>query len=505
MKRILLCCCIVILQISASFDYDLMVIGAGTAGIKAALLAHDMGKKVALVEKNASSGDRFLCGDIPYRALYAAVSHLAGNTELQLPTTTDYGVLRDYVRSVSNDAYRSMRSILKHKKQIALLYGNATFIDQHTVRLGNKVVRSRMFLIATGSQPYVPPILGLDQVPYVTQKTFFDLTQLPKSMIFIGGGPWTIEMAAALNALGVHVTLLVAQPYLLPMFDYEMVERVTHILIESGVDIMCNVEAIAVHKNGTDIIVTTSNKANKVQFWDAEGLCLATGIIPNTDDLELHNAGIKTVTNTDHHLIHYGHIPVQGSVLVNAYLQTTVDTIYASGDVTGLQIVSRSAIYQAMVAVYNMVHPQKIIANYNQIPRSVQLLDLQFASIGLSEQEAIKQLRDDIVIYRYDYRQSEHLFLDKHGYIKCLCTRSGEIVGMHAIGKYAQEIVGCVIIGQQLQQVFETSYARRSMSVDYYDPIMYLSYQCYQDTKKRVAHDDRSLFGSLWKFFGRVK
>jgi len=505
MKRILLLCSVVVLPTIASFDYDLVVIGAGTAGIKAAVLAHDMGKKVALIEKATSSGDRFLCGDIPYRAFYAAVSHIAHNKELQLPTTIAYGVLRDYVRSTSNDVYRTICSTLKHKKQIALLYGTATFVDQQTVRIGHKIVRSRMFLIATGSRPYVQPIPGLDQVPYVTQKTFFDLTQLPKSMIFVGGGPWAIEMATVLNALGVQVTLLVAQPYLLPTFDYEMVERVTQILMESGIAIMCNVEPIAVHKNGADIVLTTSNKAHTLQHWHAEGLCLAMGIIPNTDDLALHNAGVKTMTETDHHMIHYGHIPVHGSVLVNAHLQTTANTVYASGDVTGMQIVSRSALYQAMVAVYNMVHAQKMSTNYNQIPRSVQLLDLYFASVGLSEQEAIKQLRDDIVIYRYDYQQSENLFLDKRGYVKCLCTESGEIVGIHAIGQHAQEIVGSVTIGQPLQQFFKTYYARCSMSVDYHDPLMYLSYQCYQDVEKRVVHDDLSLFSNLWKFFGRTE
>lgn len=490
-----------------SYDYDLIIIGAGTAGMKAALLAHEMGKKVALIEKDKQSGNRFNHGDVPYRFLYDLVMHIDNNLVLQnngiAKTTLEYTQLRNYISSYSNDMNRSVRHMLKYTHHIDLLYGSPTFIDDHTLLLGKQAISADKYLIATGSRSYIPPLKGLEEVAYCTQETFFSIKQLPESMLIMGGGPWSIELALVLRVLGVKVTLLVEQPFLLPTFDYELVERLTQFLLSKGIIIQCNVNPVSVcNKDGTTI-VTVLNKAGETYTFDTALLCIAGSIVPNTDTLALDKAGVKTYADSDHHMIHYGNIPVAKSILVNNYMQTTVNNIYASGDVTGLQIAQRAAIYQAMIAVHNMFYKEQKAVHYSLVPRVVQLLDKQLVSVGLSEQEAIKQLKDDITIYRYEdtYTHTKDmirtLFPD---FIKCLCDSSGRIVGIHALGKNAQYIVDTVTIGDLLQQFFHNYYARRTVSFDYYDMMHDLSYKCYTDINKKKQENSQGI-SHFWTLF----
>ena len=491
-----------------AYDYDLIIIGAGAAGMKAAVLAHEMGKKVALIEKNKQLSDRCNHGDVPYQLLYDLVAHINKNELLQengivSSTPVDYAQLRHFISTKSKEINRSLRHVLKYTHHIDLLYGLASFVDEHTIVLEKQTISADKYLIATGSRSYIPPLQGLENINYCTQETFFSIKQLPDSMAIMGGGPWSIELALALTVLGVEVTLLVEQPFLLPTFDYELVERLTRFLLTKGITVHCNLTPVSVQKHAEKTVLTMHNKAGKIYTIETTLLCITGNIIPNTDGLALDKAGVKTYSETEHHMIHYGNIPIADSILVNSFMQTTAKNIYASGDITGLQIAQRAGIYQAMIAVYNMFHREQKTVHYTLVPRIIQLLDKQLVSVGLSEQEALKQSSDDMTIYRYeDTHKNNNGMIDTTlpDSVKCLCNASGHIIGIHALGENAQYVVDTVTVGDALQHFFHDYYARRALSFDYYDMMNALSYQCYVDSKKKTQ-EDRQGVSSFWSLF----
>ncbi|MHC4517988.1 MAG: dihydrolipoyl dehydrogenase family protein, partial [Planctomycetota bacterium] len=279
-------------------DYDVVVIGAGSGGLVACKLAKGLGKRTALVEKGKIGGDCTWFGCVPSKTLIksAYVAHQVKRLrefgiEPKTGLAFDAGKVMAHVRAVVEaDAATHPRESYE-AEGINVLLGAAKFVDPHTIRVGDRTVSSKKFVICTGSHPLVPPIEGLADIPYLTNETIFSLETLPQSMIVLGAGPIGVEMAAALNRLGVEVTIVQRSSNFLKKDDQELVERLIQILRGEGVKILLETRARRFAQEGGRIVAHIE-KEDGAGTLETESVLVALGRVPNVSGLDLEKAGV---------------------------------------------------------------------------------------------------------------------------------------------------------------------------------------------------------------------
>ncbi len=418
----------------SSYDYDLIVIGAGSGGISSAILGKNLGKKVALVEKEKIGGDCTWYGCVPSKALIKAseVAHHVNTLEkyglkLNDNSKLDAKSVMAHVRATREKVYEEEKPEVFQKMGIDVFIGAPKFVDNHHVQVGEETLSSKTFVISTGSSPFVPPIDGIEDIPYLTNETIFDLEELPDSMIIIGGGPIGTEMASALSKLGVKITQVEVTDHILSREDKELSEILMKRMTENGVKILCNSRASKFAKKGTKIIVSVANE--QVEEIETDAVLISVGRRPGVNGLDLEKAGIK-----------YSPKGIQ----VNDRLQTTTSNIYAIGDVIGSYQFSHIAEYHAGIAVPNALLPLPIKrkVNYENIVWTT-FTDPEFARGGLSEAEAKEKYGDSIKVYRFNYEKVDRAKTDLAiiGMSKYIVDKKGKLLGIHIIGERAGELL----------------------------------------------------------------
>lgn len=469
-----------------TFDYDLIIIGAGASGISAAKAASERGKKVALIEKNKVGGSRIWSGDIPFKTLFkvSKVLSLANNVNqfgLHKKLNSPIGAegIFDHVRSVQQNIYNLMNDKKLIDKGIDIIFGAPTFIDKHTVAIKDTYITGQYFIIATGARSFIPPLEGIDHVAYLTRENFFDLNELPKSIIILGGGPLGCEVACSLRKLGVRVTLVMKHGVLLPTFDLELVELLTNIMLKEGIEIVCDMQATSVKQEENIITVTCIDRARKKRLFQAESLLIASGSTPNVEGLDLEKAGI---------------VYSKRGIKTNAFLQTSVNNIYACGDVAGLLSLSRVAYYHAKVAVSNMYkRPLESFqaTDYTSVAKVIFTQPL-FASVGLTESDACKLYGNKFRIYRCHYNALESAHIDQNleGLAKFICDEKGYLLGAHILGSHAGEIIDVTHIGKKFDTSFLQNIQEVRTSPSYFDIVQYATSLCEQEIPKHKTYVD---------------
>ena len=234
-----------------AYEYDVLVIGGGAGGLTASKTAHGFGKRVALLEKtDRLGGECTWTGCIPSKALIktADVAYHAKQLD-QYGLRTEQAIVLDtsnvmpYVRSIIQDDYQSHTPEKIRSLGIDVLFGKAKFLDTHRLQLDERTITFNKAIITTGSHPFVPPIEGLDSVPYLTNENLFALERLPQSIMILGGGAIGTEMASALNRLGVPVTIIEMNDRILPKEDAELVAMLTDTMLKEGVTIKTGMQA----------------------------------------------------------------------------------------------------------------------------------------------------------------------------------------------------------------------------------------------------------------------
>ncbi len=417
------------------FDYDVAVIGGGAGGLTAAKTARGFGKRVVIIEKTGRlGGECTWTGCIPSKTLIKAAQIAFQTKNMQrfgLKTkkqkTIDTTEIMNHVRKIVEQVYKTHTPERLEKEGIAVLFGMPIFLNSSRIQLDSDIITAKKIIIATGSCPFVPPINGIDQISYLTNETLFNLKSLPKSMIILGGGPIGIEMASALNRLGVFVTLIEMQDRILPREDKELVDLLTTMLKQEGVNILTGTAATKVMKQNNNIIMTCM-RDKKVENIQAETLLIATGRKPNGDGLALQNAGVQVNKK---------------GIIVDQYLRTTTPTIYACGDVVGPYLFSHMAWYQAVIATCNALIPffKKSVDYENVIWVTFSAPEL--ATAGVTEQAAREKYGDAIQVYRrpYDMLDRAHTDNSTAGLIKVITDKKGKIVGVHILGERAGDII----------------------------------------------------------------
>lgn len=474
-------------------DYNLIIIGAGAAGLTAAQIASDFGKKVLLIEKKIIGGGRIWSGDIPFKALFKNAevlynaSHL--NTiklNLDLNSISRKKELLLGVRTVRDNIYTIIKKDIENQKKVTVKFGLPYFINENTLQLGKDTFRAKHIIIATGASAFVPLINGIDKVDYLSRENFFDLKKIPQSLIIIGGGPLGIEMASGLSKVGVKVTLIMKHGILLPIADFELIQMLTNILIESGVTVCCDMNATAIEqKDKNSVIVSAVNRAGTIYKYEAERVFFATGSKPNINELFLEKAGIKYT---------------QKGIVVNDHLQTTNPHVYAIGDVVGAVTLSRVAYYHAKATITNLYQKQKnkqYAIDYKSVPRVIFSQPL-FAFLGLTEQEAYKFYGQQTKVYRYKYTLLEKAHIDQNtqGMAKFICSPDGVLVGAHILGASAGDIIDVMKLGHHFSDTFFEEVGRIRTSPSYFDLIPKVTYLCEKDFSQK--HIKKNFFDKIF-------
>jgi pyruvate/2-oxoglutarate dehydrogenase complex dihydrolipoamide dehydrogenase (E3) component len=456
------------------YDYDVVVIGAGSGGLVACKVANGLGKRTALIEKRKLGGDCTWFGCVPSKTLIKSANIAHDTTRLREfglepggPVELNADKVMAHVRAIVQADADGHPPETFEAEGINVLFGAGRFLDAHNLRVGEKKISANKFIICTGSHPFVPPIPGLENTPYLTNERIFDLETLPRSMIVLGAGPIGIELSAALNRLGVKVTIVERSPGILQRDDPELVDRLLAILRAEGVKILTETTAAGFTRQGNRVIADIEDKAGPRQI-EAESVLVSVGRRPNTGGLDLERAGVQ---------VH------AAGVKVDKHLRTTAKNIYACGDVVPPYLFTHVAEYEAIIAATNACLPLPVRrTNYDNMLWAT-YTDPELAHAGLTEEQAKQKYGDAIRIYRWEHRDVDRAKTDlaSNGLSKFICDNKGKLLGIHILGHGAAELMHEAQVVKSLGLPFSKIASVIHAYPSYSDAVRQPAKRCYID------------------------
>ncbi|ACS80514.1 dihydrolipoyl dehydrogenase family protein [Maridesulfovibrio salexigens] len=417
----------------ARYDYDLGIIGGGAAGLTIAAGAAQLGVKVLLIDKEDKlGGDCLHYGCVPSKTLIrsARVRHLMGRAgDFGLPevelSPVDFAQVAKRINEVI-DIIQVHDSVERFNALgVEVRFGKARFVDSHLVSLNGSNVSARSWVLATGSSPSVPPIKGIDEVPYLTNVDIFTLQELPESLVVLGGGPIAVEMAQSFQRLGSRVTVIQRSNQILSREDDDMASYVMEGMVEDGVRFILGSTVHEIRNSGEGVEVLLESGGEEMTVTGSQ-LLVAMGRMSNTSGMGLEGLGVK--------LEH-------GSVVVDARMRTSVPNIYAAGDVTGKHLFTHAAGYEGGVVVSNAVFKIPRKADYTWLPWCT-YTDPELASVGMNEKAAQKAgIKYKIVIEEFSSSDRALAEGEGRGRIKLLLNEKEKPIGCQIAAVHAGELL----------------------------------------------------------------
>ncbi|MCB2184310.1 MAG: FAD-dependent oxidoreductase [Desulfobulbaceae bacterium] len=429
-------------------DYDVIIIGGGAAGLFAADAAINQRASTCLVEKKKLGGDCTWKGCIPSKALLKSSKnaeelkhHEAYGLHVDGEFHLDYSGVMKHVRAIREEIGKKETSEIYKQKGVEVIHGAPVFTGPGSVAVNGRSLTSKRFIICTGTHPVVPPIEGLDAIDYYTNENLFEIDSLPQSLLVLGGGPIGIELSQAFNRLGVEVTVVEMSDRILSVEDKEISDFVTSQLKKEGIHVLTGRKAVAFDSDNSSVTATLEDKNGHTGRTSAAKLLVAIGRAPNIDGLSLEEAGIDFSKK---------------GITTNDYLQTTNSRVFACGDVAGPYMFTHVAAYQAYICVRNALY-RKIAhskVDYRNIAWA-NFIEPEIGHLGLTEHQA-RQDYDDVHVYRTDYSDLDRACTDVagDGMLKVITDKKGYILGAHAAGSQASEIIHPLVIAQALRIKF---------------------------------------------------
>lgn len=406
---------------------DICVIGGGSGGLSVAAGAAQLGKKTILVEGGKMGGDCLNYGCVPSKALLAA-----GNAASAVKNGSDFGItatgslidfnkVHDHVHGViasiaPNDSVERFEGL---GVNVITEYG--CFINKNTLKAGDKIIKAKRFVIATGSSPSTPLIPGLSETPYLNNENIFNLKKAPEHLIVIGGGSIGLEMAQAYNRLGSKVTIIALN--FMENEDPELVKILLGSLRQEGIKLKEKVNIKNISGDDNQIIVTLDNET-----VTGTHLLIATGREPNLKKLNLDNASVEYTRH---------------GISVGSNLRTSNKSIYAIGDVTGGPGFTHKAGYDAGIVIRRIAFGMFWTkANYKALPRAT-YTSPALASVGLTEKIARKKYGNKVKVISWPYKENDRAraTCDETGLVKVIVTKKGYILGACIVGTSADELL----------------------------------------------------------------
>ncbi|GJM04776.1 MAG: pyridine nucleotide-disulfide oxidoreductase [marine bacterium B5-7] len=427
----------------ASFDRNLIVIGAGSAGLVASYIATTVKSKVTLIEKHKMGGDCLNTGCVPSKALIRSarlMSDVAHAKNLGFSLAEIDFKFSDIMERVK----RVIKQIEPHDSierytqlGVECIQGEAKITSPYTVEVDGKTITTRSILIATGARPFVPPIQGLDQVDYLTSDTIWNIRELPRRLIVLGGGPIGCEMAQAFARFGSEVTQVESFSRIVPREDEDVSLFLSSQFKSEGINVCTNHMAKAVKDDGNEKWLVCDNNGEEVCLPFDE-ILIAIGRKANTTGFGLEDMGIRLRQN--------------GTIETDQYLQTSIPTIYASGDVTGPYQFTHTAAHQSWFASVNALFGfiKKFKVDYSVIPWTT-FTEPEIARVGLNEEEA-KEKNIEYEITRYELSELDRAITEEaaHGFIKVLTVPGKDhILGVTIVGEHAGELIAEYVLAMK--------------------------------------------------------
>ncbi|MCE2510616.1 MAG: FAD-dependent oxidoreductase [Alphaproteobacteria bacterium] len=410
---------------------DLCVIGAGSGGLSVAAGASQMGADTVLIERSKMGGDCLNTGCVPSKSLLAAAhtaeairnAHAFG-IRADAPRV-DFPAVQQHVAQViaaiaPNDSVERFEGL-----GVRVIQEKAHFVNRREVKAGDTRIRARRFVVAAGSSAAVPPIPGIDTVPYFTNETIFDNTELPEHLLVIGGGPIGIEMAHAHRLLGARVTVLEIAG-ILPRDDPELVEILRNRLLRDGLVIREGIRIARLEKEGDGVAVILTGE-NGEERIEGSHLLIAAGRRANVNGLGLEAGEIAFTPK---------------GITVNKRLQSTTNRrVYAIGDIAGGPQFTHVASYHAGIAIRNLLFRLPAKADTANVPW-VTYTDPELAHVGMSEREAGNTGRA-IRVLRWPFAENDRAQAERitEGLVKIVTDKKGRVLGADILGPRAGELI----------------------------------------------------------------
>ena len=418
-----------------SFDRNLIVIGAGSGGLVSAYIAAAVKAKVTLIEKNKMGGDCLNTGCVPSKALLRSAKFIS-----QVKRAEQYGCKTTEIKFDFKDIMRRVHDVIKKiephdsverytKLGVECIQGEARLKDPWTVEVNGKTLTSKSIVLATGTKPFVPKIPGLDQIDYYTSDSIWDLDELPKQMIVLGGGPIGCELAQCFARFGAQVTQVEMAPRIMLREDPEISTMVAESLSRDGVQTLTNHLATGViqHAGMNTLICEHKDEDIKIPF---DIILVAVGRKADTQDVWDENLQIELSKN--------------GKLELNELLQTNYPNIYACGDVAGPYEFTHTAAHQAWYASVNALFGafKKFRVDYSVIPWCT-FTEPEVARVGLNEEDARNQ-DIEYEVTRYDISDLDRAIADEeaHGVVKVITPPGKDkILGVTIVGDHAGDLI----------------------------------------------------------------
>ncbi|MGB9169287.1 MAG: dihydrolipoyl dehydrogenase [Nitrososphaeraceae archaeon] len=430
--------------------FDLIVIGSGAGLDVATAAAKDKGLKVAVIEKSKLGGTCLNVGGIPSKLLIytANIIDILKKAEIFGIKVNEYSIDFEKIISrvnkiIDKEAKKLKKDLQGSNNNTRLFLHDCKFIGEKKITIANnEIITADKILIASGTRPNIPKINGLENVNYITSTEALCLKHQPKTLTIIGGGYIACEFAHFYGSLGTKINIIQRNDFLIPNEDIDVSRKFTKIFSKKyNVYLGYNTEMVRYNYDDTNnqklFNVIVRDKFGRSIEIDSEQLLIATGRTPNSDLLDIEKSGIK--------------INEKGFILVDDYLETNIEGIFAIGDIIGKYQFKHNANNEAHYAYNNMLYPNnKLSVNYNAIPHAI-FTSPQIASVGYTEQ----QLKNEKIEYEksvYPYIQTVmgQAMEDKEGFVKFLIDKKNKyILGCHIMGTDASILIHEVLVAMR--------------------------------------------------------
>ena len=426
-------------------SYDVIVLGSGPGGYPAAIRASQLGKKVAIIEKEALGGICLNWGCIPTKALLksAQVYEYLKHAQVYGINATgihDFNAVVNRSRGIADKMSKGVTFLMK-KNKIDVIMGfgklvSATQIEVTAADGTKQTVEAKNIVIATGGRPRELPNLPLDGVKIIEYRKAMSLPTQPKSMIVVGSGAIGVEFAYFYNSMGTKVTIVEFLPRIVPVEDEDISKELEKQYKKSGITIMTSAEVTKVDTSGTGVKATVKTKDGE-QVLEADMVLSAVGVVANIEDIGLEAAGVKTD---------------KGRIVVDAFQQTSLKGVYAIGDCTPGQALAHVAAKEGINAAEHIAghHPEPL--DYNNIPGCTYCTP-EIASVGYTEAKA-KEAGYDIKVGKFPFMASGKASAAgaTEGFVKVIYdAKYGEFLGCHMIGTNVTEIIAEAVVARKLE------------------------------------------------------
>ena len=424
-----------------SEKFDVVVIGGGTAGLVTASGCARLGRRVALIEREALGGDCLWTGCVPTKALVASAK-----LAYQMRNANSWGLEKVSpkidAKSIMDSMREAQRIAGKHddpekfrKLGIEVIRGTARLTANNTVEVDGRRLEAKDIVIATGSRTADPPVEGLKETGFIDHVSFLKQNTFPASLLVLGGGYIGIEFAQIFRRFGCEVTVVEMGDDIVHKEDPDVIARVRELLGDEGIEIHSGWAAKSVRRVGGRKVMRIENKNGESREVGVDEIFVASGRRGNTEDLGLEAAGVKIE---------------RSYVVANKYLETTAPRIWACGDVHGGLKFTHVAAYEAVKLVRNMLFPGRSAVNYDDVPWAL-FTDPEVGHIGMTEPQAREATAGDVRVFKVEMADVDRAVVDRtpRGFIKFVCDRKGRILGAHALCANASTLIEEIVLARK--------------------------------------------------------